>query len=151
MARVRAHKTDADEQDSFFVTAEIPYTGFIKKRIAKVFVSFPPQLDRLEEAHRRTSRRMLRQLVEVERSHSGALSRLEEQEEKHRSFIQKSDDLTTLLEQDRERLVVEPTAVPTDNQAALFQLNPKPFSCKQPLSSRAITRISKQTRCGALL
>ena len=48
---------------------------------------------------------MLRQLVEVERSHSGALSRLEEQEEMHRAFIQKSDDLTTLLEQDRERLV----------------------------------------------
>ncbi|KAK0152402.1 Filamin A-interacting protein 1-like [Merluccius polli] len=62
------------------------------------------ELDRLEEAHRRTSRRMLRQLVEVERSHSGALSRLEEQEEMHRAFIQKSDDLTTLLEQDRERL-----------------------------------------------
>jgi hypothetical protein len=56
---------------------------------------------------------MLRQLVEVERSHSGALSRLEEQEEMHRSFIQKSDDLTTLLEQDRERLV-EPNSVPMD-------------------------------------
>ncbi|KAJ3591635.1 hypothetical protein NHX12_006767, partial [Muraenolepis orangiensis] len=62
------------------------------------------ELDRLQEAHRRTSRRMLRQLVEVERSHSRALHRLEEQEEMHRAFIQRSDDLTTLLEQDRERL-----------------------------------------------
>jgi len=43
--------------------------------------------------------------VEVERLHSGALSRLEEQEEMHRSFIKKSDDFTALLEQDRERLV----------------------------------------------
>ncbi|XP_071398749.1 filamin A-interacting protein 1-like [Centroberyx affinis] len=61
-------------------------------------------LDRLVEAQRQSARQMLEQLVEVERSHSGALCRLEEQERNHRAFIQKSDDLTTLLEQDRERL-----------------------------------------------
>ncbi|XP_059895228.1 filamin A-interacting protein 1-like [Gadus macrocephalus] len=75
-----------------------------KDQLQDVYEKPMAELDHLEEAHRRTSRRMLRQLVEVERSHSGALSRLEEQEEMHRSFIQKSDDLTTLLEQDRERL-----------------------------------------------
>ncbi|XP_044073565.1 filamin A-interacting protein 1-like isoform X2 [Siniperca chuatsi] len=47
---------------------------------------------------------MLQQLVEVSRSHSSALHRLEEQERSHRAFIHKSNFLTTLLEQDRERL-----------------------------------------------
>ncbi|KAM3862313.1 filamin A-interacting protein 1-like [Diretmus argenteus] len=62
------------------------------------------ELDRLVEAQRRSSRQMMEQLVEVEHSHSSALCRLEEQERNHRAFIQKSDDLTALLEQDRERL-----------------------------------------------
>ncbi|KAG7270262.1 hypothetical protein CRUP_031964 [Coryphaenoides rupestris] len=73
-------------------------------RLQDVYEKPTAELERLEATHRRTSRWMLQQLVEVERSHSGALSRLEEQEEMHRSFIQKSDDLTALLEQDRERL-----------------------------------------------
>uniref|UniRef100_A0A4W6D923 Filamin A interacting protein 1 like n=1 Tax=Lates calcarifer TaxID=8187 RepID=A0A4W6D923_LATCA len=47
---------------------------------------------------------MLKQLVEVSRSHSGALLKLEEQEGSHRAFIHKSNCLTSLLEQDRERL-----------------------------------------------
>lgn len=50
---------------------------------------------------------MLEQLVEVARSHSDTLNRLEEQERSRKAFIQKSNDLTTLLEQDRERLVHE--------------------------------------------
>lgn len=48
---------------------------------------------------------MLKQLVEVSRSHSGALLKLEEQEGSHRAFIHKSNCLTSILEQDRERLV----------------------------------------------
>ncbi|KAM9449100.1 filamin A-interacting protein 1-like isoform 2-T2 [Salvelinus alpinus] len=47
---------------------------------------------------------MLEQLLQVERSHSCALCRLEEQDQQHRAFMQRSDDLTCLLEQDRERL-----------------------------------------------
>lgn len=70
-----------------------------------LFFPFAPQLNRLVQAQRRSARQMLEQLVEVEHSHSSALCRLEEQERNHRAFIQKSDDLTTLLEQDRERLV----------------------------------------------
>uniref|UniRef100_A0A667Z1L4 Filamin A interacting protein 1 like n=1 Tax=Myripristis murdjan TaxID=586833 RepID=A0A667Z1L4_9TELE len=62
------------------------------------------ELNRLVQTQRRSARQMLEQLVEVEHSHSSALCRLEEQERNHRAFIQKSDDLTTLLEQDRERL-----------------------------------------------
>ncbi|XP_056145753.1 filamin A-interacting protein 1-like [Lampris incognitus] len=62
------------------------------------------ELDRLVAVQRRSFRQMLEQLLEVERSHSGALCRLEEQDRKHRIFIQKSDDLTAMLEQDRERL-----------------------------------------------
>ena len=48
---------------------------------------------------------MLEKLLQVERSHSGALCRLEEQDQQHRAFMQRSDDLTCLLEQDRERSV----------------------------------------------
>ncbi|GLD51971.1 filamin A-interacting protein 1-like protein [Lates japonicus] len=62
------------------------------------------KLNHLVEAQKRSSKRMLKQLVEVSRSHSGALLKLEEQEGSHRAFIHKSNCLTSLLEQDRERL-----------------------------------------------
>ncbi|XP_070771013.1 filamin A-interacting protein 1-like [Enoplosus armatus] len=62
------------------------------------------ELNHLVEAQKRSSKRMLEQLVEVSSSHSSALHRLEEQERNHRAFIHKSNFLTTLLEQDRERL-----------------------------------------------
>ncbi|XP_020316236.1 filamin A-interacting protein 1-like isoform X1 [Oncorhynchus kisutch] len=64
------------------------------------------ELDRLVETGNQSYRRMLEQLLQVERSHSGALCRLEEQDQQHRAFMQRSDDLTCLLEQDRERLKV---------------------------------------------
>lgn len=70
------------------------------------FVSyFPPQLNLLLEAQRRSSKQMLGQLEEVSRSHSGALHRLEEQERRNRAFKHKNNCFTTLLEQDRGRLV----------------------------------------------
>ncbi|XP_064832417.1 filamin A-interacting protein 1-like [Oncorhynchus masou masou] len=62
------------------------------------------ELDRLVETGKQSYRRMLEQLLQVECSHSGALCRLEEQDQQHRAFLQRSDDLTCLLEQDRERL-----------------------------------------------
>ncbi|XP_070978657.1 filamin A-interacting protein 1-like [Oncorhynchus clarkii lewisi] len=60
------------------------------------------ELDRLVETGKQSYRRMLEQLLQVECSHSGALCRLEEQDQQHRAFLQRSDDLTCLLEQDRE-------------------------------------------------
>lgn len=59
------------------------------------------------ETQKRSSKRMLEQLLEVSRSHRGTLHKLEEQERSHRAFIHKSKCLTTLLEQDRERLVCQ--------------------------------------------
>lgn len=50
-------------------------------------------------------RAFLKQLQEVTLSHSEALHRLEEQEKSHRALIHKSNSLTTLLRQDRERFV----------------------------------------------
>ncbi|XP_071334454.1 filamin A-interacting protein 1-like [Trachinotus anak] len=62
------------------------------------------KLNHVVEAQKRSSKRMLEQLVEVSHFHTNALHRLEEQERGHRAFIRKSNCLTTLLEQDRERL-----------------------------------------------
>ncbi|KAM9346793.1 filamin A-interacting protein 1-like [Symphorus nematophorus] len=62
------------------------------------------ELNHIVEAQRRSSKRMLEQLLEVSHSHSSALHRLEEQERSHMAFIYKSNCFTTLLEQDRDRL-----------------------------------------------
>ncbi|XP_042281582.1 filamin A-interacting protein 1-like isoform X1 [Thunnus maccoyii] len=62
------------------------------------------ELNNLMEAQKWSSTRMLEQFLDVSRSHSDALHRLEEQERRHRAFIHKSNCLTTLLEEDRERL-----------------------------------------------
>uniref|UniRef100_A0A3Q1HX08 Cortactin-binding protein-2 N-terminal domain-containing protein n=2 Tax=Anabas testudineus TaxID=64144 RepID=A0A3Q1HX08_ANATE len=62
------------------------------------------ELKHLVEAHKHSSKRMMEQLLEVSCSHSGALCKLEEQERRHEAFKQKSNCLTTLLEQDRDRL-----------------------------------------------
>ncbi|XP_067371213.1 filamin A-interacting protein 1-like [Channa argus] len=62
------------------------------------------ELKHLVDAHRSSSKQMLEQLLEVSHSHSLALCRMEEQERSHSAFTQKNNCLTTLLEQDRERL-----------------------------------------------
>ncbi|XP_054471052.1 filamin A-interacting protein 1-like [Anoplopoma fimbria] len=62
------------------------------------------ELNNFVAAQKRSSEWMQEQLLEESRSHSGALHRLEEQERSHRAFIHKSNCLTTLLEEDRERL-----------------------------------------------
>ncbi|XP_023256492.1 filamin A-interacting protein 1-like [Seriola lalandi dorsalis] len=62
------------------------------------------KLNHVVEAHKCSSKRMLERLVEGSGFHSSTLHRLEEQERSHRAFIHKSNCLTTLLEQDRERL-----------------------------------------------
>nr|XP_029136484.1 filamin A-interacting protein 1-like [Labrus bergylta] len=62
------------------------------------------ELNHFVEAQRHSSKQMMEGFLEVSRSHSRALRKLEEQERSHRALIHKSDCLTTLLEQDRERL-----------------------------------------------
>ncbi|XP_071196193.1 filamin A-interacting protein 1-like [Salvelinus alpinus] len=78
------------------------------------------ELDRLVETGKQSYRRMLEQLLQVECSHSGALCRLEEQDQQHRAFLQRSDDLTCLLEQDRERSVT-----PTDRNKPVLEMLPR--------------------------
>lgn len=61
------------------------------------------QLDRLVEKQRETYRRMLEQLLLVERAHRQTLHRLEDEKRNHSDFMRKSDEFTGLLEQERER------------------------------------------------
>uniref|UniRef100_A0A8C1SEX3 Filamin A interacting protein 1 like n=1 Tax=Cyprinus carpio TaxID=7962 RepID=A0A8C1SEX3_CYPCA len=62
------------------------------------------ELDRLVEKQRETYRRMLEQLLLVERAHRQTLHRLEDEKRNHSDFMRKSDEFTGLLEQERERL-----------------------------------------------
>ncbi|KAG7463447.1 hypothetical protein MATL_G00176630 [Megalops atlanticus] len=64
------------------------------------------ELDKLVEKQRETHRRMLEQLLLVEQSHKRALRELEDEKRNHSEFMQKSDEFTNLLEQDRERSAI---------------------------------------------
>ncbi|NWV34297.1 FIL1L protein, partial [Grantiella picta] len=62
------------------------------------------ELDKVVEKQKEVHRRMLEQLLMVEKAHRQTLYELEEEKRKHSKYMEKSDEFTNLLEQECERL-----------------------------------------------
>ncbi|KAH0625000.1 hypothetical protein JD844_032990 [Phrynosoma platyrhinos] len=63
------------------------------------------ELDKVMEKHKESHRRMLEQLLMVEKSHRQTLYDLEDEKRKHAEYMEKSDEFTNLLEQEQESSV----------------------------------------------
>lgn len=64
------------------------------------------ELDQLEGKHQETYRRMLEQLLLAEKCHRRTVCELENEKRKHADYMNKSDDFTNLLEQERESAMI---------------------------------------------
>uniref|UniRef100_A0A8C6H9Y9 Filamin A interacting protein 1-like n=1 Tax=Mus spicilegus TaxID=10103 RepID=A0A8C6H9Y9_MUSSI len=62
------------------------------------------ELDKVVEKHKESHRRILEQLLMVERSHRQTIMEMEEEKRKHKEYMKKSDEFINLLEQECERI-----------------------------------------------
>uniref|UniRef100_A0A8C9QDZ1 Filamin A interacting protein 1 like n=1 Tax=Spermophilus dauricus TaxID=99837 RepID=A0A8C9QDZ1_SPEDA len=62
------------------------------------------ELDKVVEKHKESHRRILEQLLMVEKSHRQTILQLEEEKRKHKEYMVKSDEFISLLEQECERI-----------------------------------------------
>ncbi|KAL1788398.1 filamin A-interacting protein 1-like isoform X1 [Sigmodon hispidus] len=62
------------------------------------------ELDKVVEKHKESHRRILEQLLMVEKSHRQTIMEMEEEKRKHKEYMEKSDEFINLLEQECERL-----------------------------------------------
>ncbi|KAK3563621.1 hypothetical protein QTP86_031863 [Hemibagrus guttatus] len=84
------------QRDGLLINNHIHHDDVYEKPMA--------ELDKLKDKHREAYRCMLEQLLLAEKCHRRVLHELDVEKRKHIDYMNKSDDFTNLLEQERERL-----------------------------------------------